>query len=267
MKRCRTHFSFPRIAVALFLLNPLHGEPVQLVNKAGKEIRAEILSATQNSVVLHRVSDGKSFTLKVSDLSDESQKLVAAWRMDQPPPLTKEVSVEMPLNNSTKKRFLAFRIKLPEGEFNYNDNPESTGISFKHKDGTLSIEVIPHDLSKKEIEEELERVKTSYQKDISRDLLRLTPDRRKKLEPLSYTAFEKHGEFEGYFVARAGHQHCLGGEWTLIGKEFKLFIDALPMYKTSSYDVEIGPFRRKNIPNIISTIIIEEQSKKIEKAE
>ena len=256
MNNTSFHFLSVWLAVALIVPEASLAEPVKLVNKSGREIQAEILSATEDSVVLHRASDGKSFTLKTSDLSDESQKVVSAWRADQPPPLTKDVSLALPIRNSKRGRILAFQIKLPEGQYNYPEKPESSDLSFKHEDGTFNIHIIPHELGKKAIQEELERIKKEYLSDINRDVLRLTPERRKELEPRSYVAFEKHGDFEGYFVARPGHQHCLGGEWTLIGKEYKIVLSTTPMYKLSDANVEIGPFRRKNIPAIIATLRI-----------
>lgn len=254
----------PRLkwALPIICLECLCGKPVVLVNGDGKEITAEILSATEKTIVIHRASDGKSFSLEIAGLSEQSQKLVSDWRADQPPPLTKHISLVLPVAWSEKVPALKVSLSLPEGEYNYPKAPPDPGLEFVHAEGRLSFYAKPQDLAKRELKEELERVRANFLEQKERDLANLTPERRAELEPLSFVSLEKHGDFEGYFVCRPGYQDCLGGQWILMNQKFRVEIGAVPMskrVKPKSPAVGVGPFRRKNIPAILATLKVEKK--------
>ncbi len=231
----------------------LHAEPVKIVNKNGSEILAEILAVGNETVTIHRSPDGKSFTIKIEDLSESSKKIVSDWKMNQPDPLTKDIVLKL--------KGLKVSIKLPEGIYNYTDGVDKTGVSFNHDRGKLYLTILKHDLNKMELKDMLKSAEQEHKKNVLRDLERITPTEREKYEPLSYVAYEKYGELEGYAVCRCGHYGCIIPEWYLFSRQYKVIISTsgiIPQYLApDAPDEKATPFQRKNIQAIIKSLVIE----------
>ncbi len=61
----------PKVAV------PDTAKPISLTNKAGKTISAYLLSKSADTVEF--ISDGRKYNLKISTLSDNTQKAIRDW--------------------------------------------------------------------------------------------------------------------------------------------------------------------------------------------
>jgi hypothetical protein len=236
------------------LTGSLHAEPVKIVNKNGSEILAEILAVGDETVTIHRSPDGKSFTIKIEDLSESSKKIVSDWKMNQPDPLTKNIELKL--------KGLKVSLKLPEGKYNYSDGEEKTGVIFNHDIGSLSLTIRKHDLSKIELKERLEKVEVEQKEQVERDLVRANPSQRAKYEPLSYVAKERYGELEGYVCVRYGHCHCAAGEWYLFSRKYEVTVNSFGSTESLQPNApadKASPFTRKNVQAIIKSLVIENE--------
>ena len=78
----------------VLLLAPLFGEPHEWTNAQGKTIKAEFVSATNESVTISM--QGKTFVVKLADLSPQSRALAAKLRVQKSTAQKLVTKVEVP---------------------------------------------------------------------------------------------------------------------------------------------------------------------------
>lgn len=73
------------LALLVLLPTGVEAKPRTFNSKDGKSLDAEMIEATETSVILRRTSDGKDFTLAVDRLSEVDQKWISDWRARRAP--------------------------------------------------------------------------------------------------------------------------------------------------------------------------------------
>jgi hypothetical protein len=76
----------PLLLIALIGLVPLHAEMLTLTDKQGRSIQADVISVENETAKIKR-SDGQTFDLPLSNLSESDQRKLRAWAKANPPKL------------------------------------------------------------------------------------------------------------------------------------------------------------------------------------
>ena len=98
------------VLLAGVLLNPCAAAERKFTSADGKELVAEMVTATATEVTLKRTSDGKEFTLPLARLSEDDRKFVAAWIEQQKPNMRPAREVELTLEDGSTKK-----LPVPKG--------------------------------------------------------------------------------------------------------------------------------------------------------
>jgi len=104
--------------LAGILSNPCHGAERKFTSSDGKELLAEIITATAADVTLKRSNDGKEFTLPLARLSEDDRKFVLAWLEKERPNMRPAREVELALEDGSSKK-----MPVPKG---FYLSPEGT---------------------------------------------------------------------------------------------------------------------------------------------
>jgi hypothetical protein len=223
------------IILAPFLVSlAAKADLVTLRNLAGIEIRAEILSATDETVTLKRSGDGRTFTIGIKTLDEESIALVNKWKVAD----SKKPKKPMNFTIGNKVKPIEVALLVPEGEYNTTTHGNST-IRINFDTGQLQLYFVK---GKQKTEETLKILKESREKHLGN----LTPEERKKKEPLMKIVPVKYGEFDGYLTENNA---------SFYGR----FVDGSFILEVTFRADEGSPISKEGLPAIIGTIKVEDK--------
>jgi len=220
------------ILIFFFVSQAAKADLVTLKNLAGVEIRAEILSATEETVTLKRSRDGRTFTIGIKTLDDESIALVNKWKVADSKKLKKPLSFTI----GNKVETVEVTLLVPEGEYNTSVHSGNT-IKIMFDTGTLELTLTKARGTTEELLKAMKKGREEY-------LASFTPKERKKQEPLMKIVPLKCGEFDGF---RAENRRTYYGQFLTDG--FRLSVN---------FGAGKGsPITEATVPSIIGTIKVE----------
>ncbi|MFA6289834.1 MAG: hypothetical protein WC661_20830 [Opitutaceae bacterium] len=121
--------------VSLFLLTAglIAAAPRTFTDQTGRTITAELLSV-QNGQATIRRTDGQTFTLATTTLSDDDQKFIIEWNSSQP---AKKPAAEDKFVLDPKK----LTVGLSRGKFDSHTLAQYEGYVHKHEDWGYTVQI------------------------------------------------------------------------------------------------------------------------------
>jgi len=111
----------------------LAAAPRTFTDQMGRTISAEIVSVQNDQATIRR-TDGQTFTLAISTLSDDDQKYIRDWSAAQPAP--KPAAEEKPVVDPKK-----ITVGLSRGKFDSHTLYKYEGYIHKHEDWGYTVQI------------------------------------------------------------------------------------------------------------------------------